>query len=247
MLPVPEVPVTSAVSTAWLPWVSPGPDDPVEPLVDVEPPEDSAFKACPSAVSSFATAVWSFETCCSSADTVWSAASQVAWPLVVLVLALVQSFWACARSAACVFWSVVSVDSSLVKAVWSATTVALWPPAPVAPVGVVVVVDDGVEVAVLDEFDEFDDVELDSLSSSSTSFASSAATVDWAEDTDSLSAVASRVPSVCPAVTTCPGVTVMVATWPATWNEDAASLTGSTSPTTSSVVPMSARVTVAVR
>ncbi len=71
--------------------------------------------------------------------------------------------------------------------------------------------------------------------------------MDWADETDSLRAVVSSVPSVCPAVTTWPGVTVTVATWPATWKEAAASLTGSTLPTTSSVVPMSARVTVAMR
>ena len=54
-----------------------------------------------------------------------------------------------------------------------------------------------------------------------------------ADETVSLSAVVSSVPRVCPAVTCWPGVTVTVATWPATWNEAAASLTGSTLPTTS--------------
>ena len=65
--------------------------------------------------------------------------------------------------------------------------------------------------------------------------------MDWAEETVSLSAVVSRVASVWPAVTFCPGVTATVATWPPTWNEAAASLTGSTLPTTVRVVPMSAR------
>ncbi len=111
--PVPVVPAALLdASTAWLPWVG------VEPgvVVDVPPLEDSASRACPSAVSSFETAAWSFETCCSSADTVWSAASQVACPAGVPVLALVQSLWAWARSAACLCWSVDSVDWSLVSA-----------------------------------------------------------------------------------------------------------------------------------
>ena len=137
----------------------------------------------------------------------------MACPVVVEVLALVQSLWACARSAASLFWSVSRVDSSLVSVLWSAVTVALWPL--VVPregegvVVVVVVVDDGVEVWVLAGAAA---EELVSLSSSSTSLASSAATVDWADETDSLRAVVSSVPSVCPAVTTCPGVTEMVAT-----------------------------------
>ena len=71
-------------------------------------------------------------------------------------------------------------------------------------------VDDGVEVCALAGVD--DDVELVWLSSSSTSLASSAATVDWADETDSLKAVVSSVPSVCPAETVCPGATAMVAT-----------------------------------
>ncbi len=71
------------------------------------------------------------------------------------------------------------------------------------------VVEDGVEVGVLAaEAAE----ELVWFSSSSTSLAWSAATVDWADETDSLSAVVSSVPRVCPAVTTCPGVAVTVAT-----------------------------------
>ncbi len=85
------------------------------------------------------------------------------------------------------------------------------------------------------------------FSSSSTSFASAALSVDWADDTDSFRAVVSNVPSVWPAVTAAPGAAVKVATCPPTWKEAAASLTGSTLPTTGSVVPMVARVTVAVR
>ena len=113
------------------------------------------------------------------------------------------------------------VDWSLVSVLWSAVTVALWPPVvPRVGVGVVVVVDDGVEVWVLRPSAlSSSRSKLASLSSSSTSLASSAATVDWADETDSLRAVVSSVPSVCPAVTTCPGVTVTVATWPATWND----------------------------
>ena len=61
------------------------------------------------------------------------------------------------------------------------------------------------------------------------------------------SAVVWSVPNVWPAVTCWPGVTATVATWPATWNEAAASLTGSTLPTTVMDVPMSALVTVASR
>ena len=73
-------------------------------------------------------------------------------------------------------------------------TVALWPPV-VPRVGVVVVVvDDGVEVCVLAGGRRR--VELVWLSSSSTSLAWSAATVDWADETDSLRAVVSSVPSV---------------------------------------------------
>ena len=60
-----------------------------------------------------------------------------------------------------------------------------------------------------------DEAEADSFSSSSTSFAWSAARVDSADETASLSAVVWRVPSVCPAVTCWPGVTVTVATCPA--------------------------------
>ena len=85
------------------------------------------------------------------------------------------------------------------------------------------------------------------LSSSSTSLASSALSVDSDEETDSLRAVVCSVPNDWPAVTCWPGVAVNVATWPATWKEAAASLTGSTLPTTVSVVPMSARVTLAMR
>ena len=72
----------------------------------------------------------------------------------------------------------------------------------------------------------------DSLVSSSVSFASSALTVDWADDTASLSDVVSRVPRVWPAVTCWPTAAVTVATWPATWKAAEASLTGSTVPTT---------------
>ena len=121
------------------------------------------------------------------------------------------------------------------------------PVVPRAGVVVVVVVDEGVEGVAVGVLAAEAEEELVWLSSSSVSLASSAATVDWADDTDSLSAVVSSVPSVCPAVTTWPGVTATVATFPATWNEAEASFTGSTVPTTLSVVPMSARVTVAVR
>ena len=131
---------------------------------------------------------------------------------------------------------------------WSAVTVALWPPVVLRVGAVVVVEDDGVEFWLLPaDGVVVVVVELDWLSSSSTSLASSAATVDCADETDSLRAVVSSVPRVCPAVTTCPGVTVTVATWPSTWKAAEASATGSTVPTTSSVVPMSARVTVAMR
>ena len=108
--------------------------------------------------------------------------------------------------------------------------------------GAVVVVVDEVGVLAAD-----DEEAADSFSSSSTSFAWSAASVDSADETASLSAVVWSVPSVCPAVTCWPGVTLTVATWPATWNEAAASLTGSTLPTTVMEVPMSALVTVASR
>ena len=109
-----------------------------------------------------------------------------------------------------------------------------------APLGDVVVV-------VEEVFDWFWVLDDDWLLSSWASFASSALTVDCAEETDSLSAVVSRVPSVCPAVTCWPTAAVTVATWPATWNEAEASLTGSTVPTTVMVCPMFVRVTEAVR
>jgi hypothetical protein len=73
---------------------------------------------------------------------------------------------------------------------------------------VVVVVDDGgvevwefagVEDGVL--LDDEEEEELDWFASSSTSFASSAATEDCADETDSLRAVVTSVPRVCPAVT----------------------------------------------
>ena len=91
------------------------------------------------------------------------------------------------------------------------------------------------------------DVVEDSPLSSCASFASSAFSVDCADDTDSLSAVVSRVPRDWPAVTCWPTVAATVATLPATWNEAEASLTGSTVPTTVMLCPMSARVTEAVR
>ena len=71
--------------------------------------------------------------------------------------------------------------------------------------------------------------------------------VDCAEETDSLSAVVSRVPSDSPAVTCWPTVADTVATLPATWNEAEASFTGSTVPTTVMLCPMFVRVTEAVR
>ena len=95
--PVPVLPCRRC--RAWLPWVGAGARWWSRSSANV-PPEDSASSAWASAVSSFDTVVWSFDTCCSSVETVWSAASHVAWPVVVLVLALVQSLWAWARSAA---------------------------------------------------------------------------------------------------------------------------------------------------
>ncbi len=109
-----------------------------------------------------------------------------------------------------------------------------------------VVLDGDVDVLPLPELED-DDALADSLASSSANLASSALRLDWVDDTVSLRAVVSSVPNVSPAVTWAPGVTVTVATWPATWKEAAASLTGSTLPTTVRVVPMSARVTVAIR
>ena len=101
----------------------------------------------------------------------------MAWPVVVLVFALVQSLWAWARSAASLFWSFERVDWSAVSVLWSAVTVALWPPVVLRVGAVVVVVDDGVGVWVLPaDGVVVVVVELDSLSSSSTSLASSAAT-----------------------------------------------------------------------
>ena len=91
-------------------------------------------------------------------------------------------------------------------------------------VGVVVVDDDERDCAA----DEAVDV---CAASSSASLAVSAFTVDCAEETDSFSAVASRVPRVCPAVTCWPTLTATDATCPATWNDADASLTGSTVPT----------------
>ena len=248
LAPDPEFPVSAAVTNAVNSCPDgPAPELPVAPLPGLDVPPDSVPRAWPSAVSSFETVVWSLDTCCSSVETVWRAASQVAWPCGVAVLALVQSLWAWTRSACCLFWSVESVDSSWVNVVWSCVTVALWPlPACVGAVVVVVVVDDGVLLGVL-FVDDGDDAEDDSLSSSSTSFASSAARVDSADETASLSAVVSSVPRVCPAVTCWPAVTLTVATCPDTWNEAEASLTGSTLPTTVMEVPMSARVTVASR
>src|ERR1700719_4706659 len=75
------------------------------------------------------------------------------------------------------------------------------------------------------------DAEEDWLFSSCTSFSSSALSVDCAEETASLNAVASSVPNDCPAMTCSPTVAAIVATFPATWNEAEASLTGCTVPT----------------
>ncbi len=136
------------------------------------PPDDPLPRACPSAVSSFDTVVWSLETCCSSAETVWSAASQVAWPAGVAVLALVQSDWAWARSAPSFCWSLESVDWSWVSVVWSSVTVALEPPFPPVPLceGAVVVVVLEVDVDFCGVLEP--DAAADWFSSSSTSFAS---------------------------------------------------------------------------
>ena len=86
----------------------------------------------------------------------------------------------------------------------------------------------GTVVVVLVGFE--DDGEFDAgedwLFSSCTSFASSALTVDCAEETASLNAVASSVPNDCPAVTCSPTVAATVDTLPATWNDAEASLTG---------------------
>ena len=95
-----------------------------EVLVRAAPPapvlDDPPVRAWPSAVSSFDTVLWSLETTCSSEETVSRAASHVAWPAGVAVLALVQSDdWACARSAASCCWSFDSVVSSWVSVVWS--------------------------------------------------------------------------------------------------------------------------------
>jgi hypothetical protein len=86
-----------------------------------------------------------------------------------------------------------------------------------------------------------------SASSSSVSCASSDATVESADDTASLSDVVSSVASDSPAVTCSPTAAVTVATWPATWNEADALLTGSTVPTASWVWAIDARVTLAIR
>ncbi len=70
-------------------------------------------------------------------------------------------------------------------------------------------------VVVVDDVGEVDAAE-DWLLSSCASFASAALRVDSAEDTDSLSAVVSSVPSDCPALTFSPAATVTVATLPPT-------------------------------
>jgi len=75
--------------------------------------------------------------------------------------------------------------------------------------------DEGVVVVVV----EPDGAALEAwLLSSSASLASSAARVDCADATDSLSAVVSSVPSVCPALTCSPGTALSVWTFPPTWN-----------------------------
>ncbi len=98
-----------------------------------------------------------------------------------------------------------------------------------------------------DDPDPDEEGELDWLASSSASLAWSASTVDWSDETVSLMAVVSKVPSVWPALTCWPGVTGTELTWPLTPKAAEASLTGSTLPTTVRVVPMSARVTEARR
>jgi hypothetical protein len=85
------------------------------------------------------------------------------------------------------------------------------------------------------------------LSSSSVNFALSDSRVDWAEETDSLSAVGSSEARTWPTVTCSPTVTLTLATCPATWNDAVASLTGSTVPTTSRLSPTDVRTTVAMR
>src|ERR1700693_6343753 len=70
------------------------------------------------------------------------------------------------------------------------------------------------------------DAEEDWLFSSCTSFGSSALTVDCAEETASLNAVASSVTNDCPRLYCSPTVAATVATLPASWNDAEASLTG---------------------
>ncbi len=104
VLPVPVLPVTSLVRSATMCAVEDDPELAVTLLAAGAPPdplpEDSPVRAWPSALSSFDTVLWSVETTCSSAETVSRADSHVAWPAGVPVLALVQSDWACTRSAA---------------------------------------------------------------------------------------------------------------------------------------------------
>ena len=118
-----------------------------------------------------------------------------------------QAFWAWTRSAASCCWSVAVCASSLVSVVWSCVIVLDEPPPFEAGVVVVVVVEEAFEDGL---------VEVDWLDSSWASFASSALTVDWSEETVSLSDVVSSVPRDCPAVTCWPTAAVTAATLPAT-------------------------------
>ena len=117
---MPELPVVAALTSAvrsWPDWRRYPCSRSPAPCIRWRRRPDSAANACPRAVSSFEIVVWSLETCCSSEETVWRAASQVAWPAWVPVLALVHSFWAWTRSACFLFWSVDKVDSSWVSVV----------------------------------------------------------------------------------------------------------------------------------
>ena len=212
--PEPVLPESVTTASSVATWA----EDPELPVEAPDPePADSDARAWASAVSSLDTVDWSVETCCSSAETVSRALSHAAWPVVVLVLALVQSVCACVRSAASCCCALDSADSSWVRAFWSCVTVGSVPfvaplppvPEPALPepplpdvppecVGAVVLV-------VLEEpFDAEDPVDelvepevpVDSFASSSASLASSALSVDSSEDTVSVSAVVSNVPSV---------------------------------------------------
>ena len=94
--------------------------------------------------------------------------------------------------------------------------------------------------------DEADEA-VDSLSSSSTSLASSALSVDCAEDTVSLERGRVERAQRLAGGHGLPGRDRDRGHLPPDLEGGAASLTGSTLPTTVSVVPMSARVTLAMR